>query len=227
MDVPALLHIYNRLTLMSREETINGRGNSDVPETEPRRISDTQYTKEPRGMIPNPKVRCYAASFNMPTKTCTISFIEYTETNHLVFNINKITTQPLQFTSQEFVCDKTKLPEFMTSLFAAVKTLTIKMEMLGKREGCIPTLLVMKIYYGRCHFTGDFWICHESEHMLGVTLRPRDIQPNFGDDILTRCVDIHGDVGIIHERALACFNGTMPIQHTEHYPRGPGDVPPP
>ena len=223
MDVPALLHIYNRLTLMTREETINGRGNSDVPGTEPRPISDSQSTKEPRGMFPNPKVSCYAASFNMPGKTCTISFIEYTETDRLVFNIDKSTTQPLRDTKQEFVCDKRNLPEFMTSLFTAVKKLTIKMEM--QRKG-ILTLLVMKINHVHCYITGEIWTCYESERLLEVTLRPGDVQPNFGEIILERCVDIHGDVGIIQERALARFNGTMPIQPIVYNPRGPGDVPP-
>ena len=223
MDVPALLDIYNRLTLMTREETINGMGNSDVPGTEPRPISDSQSTKEPRGMFPDPKVRCYAASFNMPGKTCTISFIEYTETDRLVFNIDKSTTQPLRDTKQEFVCDKRNLPEFMTSLFTAVKKLTIKMEM--QRKG-ILTLLVMKINHVHCYVTGEIWTCYESERLLEVTLRPGNVQPNFGDIILERCVDIHGDVDIIQGRASAYSDGTMPIQHIEHYPHGPGDVPP-
>jgi hypothetical protein len=234
MDVPALLSIYNRLTLMasnvaaSNNEEYFGGVDGDLERQPPsREHHDSENSKEPRGLLVNPKINCYMASFNTQTQTCKMSFIEYTETNHLVFKIEKHILETGRDTRYEFVCDKHNLAEFMTSLFTAVRTATIGTEMNEIRRYGDFTMLQMKIYHLIFFMGNPTMACRLTDSMLEVPLRPNGVMPNVGDIILDRCVGFRDDADIMRGRALAYRNGEISIPPIESFAYGPDEVPSP
>jgi len=81
MTVPALLAIYNRLTLLSDAE--------NEPAVEPYgdlHITDWE-TDMPLGPIPEPKFKCLMASIPGRVYDCTIFFIDYTNESNLELEI--------------------------------------------------------------------------------------------------------------------------------------------
>jgi hypothetical protein len=226
MDVPALLSIYNRLTLMASnvdEERFGGViHDKDIQKNPEPRNPHNANQEEPSGPILTPKVRCHTASFSTQIRACQMSFIDYTETEHLVFKISKRIHGTV--TANEFVCDKRNLPDFMTSLFTAVKALTIKMVM-EKRSVLVDYIMYeMRIYHLDFSFR-DVWRCSKTDSMLQVPLRPNGVMPNVGNIILARCEGFHEDADIMRGRAFAYTNGHISIRPIESLPSGPRAVP--
>jgi hypothetical protein len=119
MSVPALLSIYNRLTLLTGDED---------PDTEPSgkmHLTDLQ-TVVPRGPIPEPKFKIIMGSKD--SCNCTFFFVEYTNHNNLELEID--------FGRFKFntVFDKTQIEDStIGKIYMALKKMMINQSIIEKQ----------------------------------------------------------------------------------------------
>ena len=131
MSVPALLSIYNRLTLLTGD---------DDPDTEPSgkmHLTDLQ-TKVPRGSLPEPKFKLIMGSAIGPNCNCTFFFVDYT--NHKNLEL-EIVFGRFRFNT---VFDKTHIEKSTIGIiYMALKTMMIKQSIIDKQSivelyrGCV------------------------------------------------------------------------------------------
>jgi hypothetical protein len=213
MDVPVLLDIYNRLTLMSEAEESSG-GVGDGLDKEPRGFKDdAEEEEQPIGSFPEPKFKCYMVKFSGRIDSCTMSFIEYDDTPHLIFEFIHDYGDSGGICRCKVVCDKNSVVDSpIGPLYAALKVLTSEQQVLGVCNGIVQ----MRIAHIQCSLRNHetFWA---SNSILSVPLVPPDVQKKAYRIIANRCNGI--------TRIIATFRA-IAADHSERRLTLQGTIPP-
>jgi hypothetical protein len=153
MNVAALLSIHNRLALLASMEPLAN---------EPR-VKDYDEIEEPRGPYPDPKVRCMKAEYQFPNLKVSVLFVEYLNSNHLLFEISRESSEPEHSHEYSTVINKRNIVnEPIQRLYTAISALNSTQTLKNVNGGIIE----MEIEYQHMRSLTEYF------NVINTTLVP-------------------------------------------------------
>lgn len=153
--------------------------------------TDEEDEDQPLGNLPEPKFTCIMAGYGGRINTCTVSFIDYTNTDVLVLNYTYMYGDSGGTHSSAIVCSKRRINEDtesqLFSLWTSLKTINQgrPRPIIQERQ---PTTVLMNVnyLYKDCTRQNSHWYVNTT---VTCPISPPSINQNFKELFETTCVE--------------------------------------
>jgi len=203
MSVPALLSIYNRLTLLAGDQDPDKEPNGEM------HLADLE-AELPLGPLPEPKFKCIMGSAIGLDYFCTFFFVDYESTDNLELEIVLEYDDSGGVHKFYTVFDKSKLAVFEASaigkIYNALKEMMTKQDIIRKQKiiDIFGRRVVVKLTFPIIHMVDDL-IYEHSVSTKTVYPAPETIIETAVSDFDQYNTENHGTFNYIRDRFVV-FN---------------------